>query len=202
MRTCYIIGAGELFDLPSVECDDLVIAADGGYSALIQHGVRCDLLIGDFDSLGDVPCDKEVLRYPVEKDDTDTFLAYRAGVERGYDSFQIYGGTGGLEDHTYANLCLLHYAALRGHTAVLIGEHNISRVIVNGSLSIPYAPGKRVSVFAIGGAAHGVSIRGLKYCVEDATLTPDFPLGVSNHFTDSDGFVQVRDGALLVMVEK
>ncbi|MBQ8372595.1 MAG: thiamine diphosphokinase [Clostridia bacterium] len=202
MKTCYIIGAGEVFDLPTPSDDDLVIAADGGYAVLTRHGVRCDLLIGDFDSLPSVPEGVDILRYPIEKDDTDTFLAYREGVRRGYECFVIYGGTGGLEDHTYANLCLLHYAALHGHRATLIGEHNVSRVIVSSSVTLPYSRGNRVSVFAVGGEARGVSIRGLKYSVEDATLTPDFPLGVSNHFTDSDGFVEVRDGALLVMVEK
>lgn len=192
-----------MFDLPSPMPDDLVIAADGGYTALTQHGVRCDLLIGDFDSLTcRLPSDTETMRFPPEKDDTDTALAYREGAKRGYTDFVVYGGTGGLLDHTYANLCLLHRARLDGNRMTLVGKQNLCRVIVNESLHLPFSVGKRVSVFAAGGVARGVTIKGLKYTVDDATLTPDFPLGVSNEFTDVDGYIDVKDGALLVITER
>lgn len=202
-KTCYIIGAGEIFDLPSPERGDLVIAADGGYTALTQHGVHCDLLLGDFDSLScELPSNTEILRFPPEKDDTDTALAYREGAKRGYTDFVVYGGTGGLLDHTYANLCLLHRARLDGNRMSLVGEQNLCQVIVNESLHLPLRRGKRVSIFAIGGEARGVCIKGLKYTVDNATLTPDFPLGVSNEFTDADGYVEVWDGTLLVITER
>ena len=41
-----------------------------------------------------------------------------------------------------------------------------------------------------------------EYEAEDITLTPDFPLGVSNRFQSMPVTVAVRDGALLVMQEK
>ena len=58
-----------------------------------------------------------------------------------------------------------------------------------------------LSVFAQGGAALGVSIRGLKYPLEDGTLMPDYPLGTSNEFCGEDAQVEVRDGALLLVWE-
>ena len=89
MKVCYIVGAGDLFSLPSPKEGDLVIAADGGYDHLISHGVGCDLLIGDLDSIKSEHGDVELLRFPVRKDETDSYLAYREGVARGYECFEL-----------------------------------------------------------------------------------------------------------------
>lgn len=107
MPTCYIVGAGD-FTLRGFAPvpGDLVLAADGGYRALYSLGYTPDLLLGDFDSLGDLPLppDLPVLRFPARKDDTDTGLALRHGLDRGFRDFALYGCAGGRVDHLLANL--------------------------------------------------------------------------------------------------
>ena len=107
MPTCYIVGAGDFTprDFAPVP-GDLVLAADGGYRALYSLGYTPDLLLGDFDSLGDLrlPPDLPVLRFPARKDDTDTGLALRHGLDRGFRDFALYGCAGGRVDHLLANL--------------------------------------------------------------------------------------------------
>jgi len=201
MATCYIVGAGD-FDFGVVpKKNDLVIAADGGYDSLKRLGITPHLIIGDCDSVKKVPEGIDIIRFPVEKDDTDSFLAYREGVKRGFCDFEIYGGTGGREDHTFANLSLLLYAKRQGHTARLVGKVNTSFVIMNEAVRLKGECGKHFSAFAFGGEARGVTLRGLHYCVENITLTPDFPLAVSNLFTNEAATVSVSDGALLIMTE-
>lgn len=107
MPTCYIVGAGDFTARGFAPGpDDLVLAADGGYRALYSLGYMPDLLLGDFDSLGDVPlpANLPVLRFPVRKDDTDTGLALRYGLEQGFRDFALYGCAGGRVDHLLANL--------------------------------------------------------------------------------------------------
>ena len=88
MSICHIVGAGELYSLPKIETGDLVIAADGGYDSLARQGIRPDVLIGDFDSIKtDLPSDVETKRFPIRKDETDMFIAYREGVSRNYTDF-------------------------------------------------------------------------------------------------------------------
>ena len=102
---CYIVGSrppGEIALARGREA--LVIAADGGLRHLEAQGLTADLIVGDFDSLGRVPEGDNILRHPVEKDDTDMLLAVRTGLDRGYRVFVLYGGLGGRLDHTYANL--------------------------------------------------------------------------------------------------
>ena len=107
MPTCYIVGAGDFTPRGFAPVPgDLVLAADGGYRALYSLGYMPDLLLGDFDSLGDLPLppDLPVLRFPARKDDTDTGLALRHGLDRGYRDFALYGCAGGRVDHLLANL--------------------------------------------------------------------------------------------------
>ena len=57
-----------------------------------------------------------------------------------------------------------------------------------------------LSVFAIGERAEGVTEKGLKYLLEDATLTNDFPVGISNEFIGEKAVLSVKNGTLLVIV--
>lgn len=199
MSVCYIVGAGD-FSGEIKPCEeDLVIAADGGYKALISHGVRCDLLIGDLDSLSSAPSGLEFIRFPKEKDDTDSFLAYKEGVRRGFSEFRLYGCGGGREDHSFANYSLLLHAAENGRHALLCGKGQICFVLTGGEAILSGNTGDYFSVFAFGGEAKGVCINGAKYEAKDVTLTPDFPLGVSNSFKGENAFVSVKEGALLVI---
>ena len=121
---CYIFGAGDfdgLEERPGAE--DYVIAADGGYTACRRAGVEPQLLLGDFDSLAEVPALPHVERVPVEKDDTDMMLAVKRGLERGETLFHLYGGMGGQRtDHTVANFQALLYLADHGARGWLHGR--------------------------------------------------------------------------------
>ena len=93
MPTCYIVGAGDFTPRGFAPVPgDLVLAADGGYRALCSLGYTPDLLLGDFDSLGDLPLppDLPVPRFPARKDDTDTGLALRHGLDRGFRDFALF----------------------------------------------------------------------------------------------------------------
>ena len=179
---------------------DYVIAADGGYRHTQALGITPNCILGDFDSLGFVPEGAEV--FPVEKDDTDAMLAVRKGLEKGCDTFYIYGGMEGQRlDHTIANLQTLLYLEDHGAMGFLFGKRQIATVVKNDTIHIPACNGT-VSVFAMGGEAKGVTIRGLYYNAEDITLTPGFPLGVSNHGIGKEATVTVTEGTLLIIYDR
>ena len=201
MGICYIVGAGAFWGDFAPSEDDLVIAADGGLDTLRSLDIRADLAIGDFDSLGRIPSGIETIRFEVEKDETDMHLAYLEGKRRGYRDFRIYGGVGGRVDHTFANYCLLAYIAEQGDTATLYDREYTTRAIRNNSTRVAEKSKKGVSVFAFGGVAKGVSIKGLYYEANDVTLTPSFPLGASNHKISGEGEISVKDGTLLIFEE-
>ena len=202
MAICYLVGAGDFYGQITKGADDMIIAADGGYDSLVKSGLLPDLLIGDFDSItSEIPKDIRTLRHPKEKDETDMFLAYAEGARLGYTEFVMLGATGGRLDHTYANLSLLLYAKEHGHNITVIDQNGIILCLKNEAISLAGSPGATLSVFAIGGEAHGVSITGAKYEAKGITILPSFPIGVSNEFTDTDARISVEDGALIIIAE-
>lgn len=201
MGICYLIGAGECAKLPDFSPDDLVIAVDGGYDSLISQGKRPDILIGDLDSVKTAPSGIEILKFKVEKDETDMHLAFLEGQKRGFSDFLIFGGTGGRADHSFANYSLLLYAKERGANAKLISFAELVMLIKNESIELSGGTGRRFSVFAFGGDADGVTVTGAKYEAKNVKLTSDFPLGVSNSFLSDKATVEVKNGALLIFTE-
>ena len=202
MSKCYIVGAGDFTKPEAIIDGDLIIAADGGFDHLRAVGIEPHLFVGDMDSLKTaLPDGLEKITFPERKDYTDMHLAFLEGKKRGYSDFEIYGGTGGRGDHTFANISLLLKISEEGCRGKLVTEDEIYTVIKNESLTVIGEAGKYISVFAIGGRAEGVTIKGLDYEVENVTLTPDFPLGVSNKFTEKSSEISVKNGALLIIYQ-
>lgn len=202
MRRCFIFAAGSFYGLRERPGDpgDFVIAADAGYQTCRRAGILPDLLIGDFDSM-EAPADfARVRRLPVEKDDTDTLAAIRAGLEQGCTDFLIYGGTGGKRlDHTLANLQSLLFLRRRGARGFLFDDDFLWTVIENEEIQVLRTVEEGLlSVFCLGDRAEGVREAGVQYPLEDAVLTPEFPIGVSNHILERLARVGVRKGALAV----
>ena len=201
MGRCVIFCAGgfEKLALP-IEKDDYILAADGGFSHLQKLDLAPNGILGDFDSLGYVPESAQV--FPVEKDDTDSMLAVRKGLELGYREFILYGALDGPRlDHTIANLQTLLFLEGQGAKGTLVGLKYLITTVKNGVLKLPKAEAGIVSVFCLGQKAKGVTIRGLQYELENGSLESGFPLGVSNHFVGKEASVAVEDGTLIVMYD-
>lgn len=202
MRKCVIFCAAEFDALEApIREGDLVIAADGGLMHTEALGIRPDVILGDFDSLGYVPEGSRV--FPVRKDDTDLMLALRHGLDAGYREFTVYGAMDGPRpDHTVANLQALVFLEERGAHGQLVGKTYIATALRNGTIRFPAGKEGILSVFCMGADCHGVELAGLSYPMENGTLRAGFPLGVSNHFTGEAARVAVRKGTLVCLWER
>ncbi|MDE7184580.1 MAG: thiamine diphosphokinase [Lachnospiraceae bacterium] len=211
MKKCIIIGAGvcdtELLKKQLVLRDeDLCIAADGGLTYLLQIGITPDIVLGDMDSLNmqGVTGSFQVKKLPIEKDDTDMLAAIKEGLAAGYEQFELYGALGGRLDHTLANIQCLLYLLNRGARGTIVGNDVALMLIKDTKISFAAdfsEKGRRISVFAFGGDADGVSERGLKYLLDAVTIKQEFPIGVSNEFTGEAAEVEVQRGMLLLCIE-
>lgn len=202
MNICYIFGALDtaIADFKPQE-SDLIIAADGGYSTLKKLNIKPDLVVGDFDSLGETPENENIIKYPIKKDDTDTLLAVKIGLEKGYKTFVIYGAIGGRLDHTVATIQTATFVAENGGIAYIYdGTHTVT-AIKNTSIKFKNTAKGYVSVFALSGISKGVSISGLLYELNDVEITPSFPLGVSNEFICKGSEISVKNGVLTIIFE-
>lgn len=200
MNRCFIFGALKVRRLPiKPEAGDYIIAADQGYANVLSLGLDPDLVAGDFDSLGKAPDAENVITLPVRKDLTDVGYAVEKGFAHGCGEFILYGAVGGALDHTFANVAIAHDIARRGAKALLIGEEYSFTVLHESSMSFNARESGRISVFALGGIAEGVTIRGLSYEVEDFDVACTDHIGVSNAFIGQEAEISVQKGDLLVV---
>ncbi len=201
---------GEFIDPESVRelirQDDLIIAVDGGYSHVQQLGLLPTILIGDLDSIdpAEIQTAEEngvkVIRFPVEKDQTDFELALDEVLRLGVSRVLIHAGLGGRLDHTLTNLAVMSSERYLGMALVLI-HGNQAIQFVRQSLTLTGKSGDLVSLIPWQGPVTGVRTVGLDYPLQDETLFPDQSRGVSNLMTGSEALVSIQSGVLLCIYQ-
>lgn len=202
-----VLAAGQIADYARVQpylgTPDLIICADGGIAHAAALGLVPHLLLGDFDSADATAVAQAeasgvpIQRVPVEKDQTDTHLAMEEAVRRGAREILLLGGTGDRLDHTYSNLLLL--TGIRA-TVTVVDARNVVRLLrPGGRLTVTGTPGDYISLLPLTPEARGVVIEGVHWPLENATLRWGESLGVSNRLLETEAFVAVREGYVLVI---
>ncbi len=181
------------------------IGADSGACFLIENGVNPDIAIGDFDSVTDkqriliknnskhfISCD------PIDKDYTDSEMAFRLALDMKPKSILMIGAVGTRFDHSLANIQMLVLAAENNVQASIIDRTNkIS--ICNGRLEVHKQNYPYISLLPLSNQVSGITLSGFQYPLTDATLKIGQSLGVSNVLLDKTGIVQHTTGHLLVI---
>jgi thiamine pyrophosphokinase len=203
MGKCIIVGAGENYGLDfKREAEDYIIAADGGYKYLESAGIIPDMVVGDFDTLKYVPEHPNIVELNPVKDVTDTWQAVTIGFEKGYREFCFYACMGGRIEHTVANIQMLSHIAEIGGRGYLYDDRNVLTVIKDSGIELGKRAEGFVSVLSLSDTSTGVTIKGLKYEIENAELDNRFPLGVSNEFIGKESHISVKKGNLLIIFPK
>ncbi len=203
-----------------VDGADLIVAADGGGGMLLKFGIPegiPTILVGDMDSINEADLvklqylkknggDLEIVREPVEKDSTDTELAFNVALKRGADEIIILGALGGRVDHALANLSLLIRAKSENgkgrkkvRAKIVDERQEIALLDVGVKNRIEGDFGETVSLISLNGDAEGVITNDLKYPLSDAVLVQFSPLGVSNVVSGSDPWVLFKKGLMLLV---
>jgi thiamine pyrophosphokinase len=165
---------------------NFIIAADGGLFSLARAGVTPHLIVGDLDSASRALADRfrgegsEYLPAEAEKNETDSFLAVEAALDRGAGEIVLMGATGGRLDHTMSNMMLLKWTFERG-VRLMIEDETQTIEIGCGDISITGRVGQTVSLLPVDSGAV-VTAAGLYYPLKELLLTNKRPRGVSNLF--------------------
>ncbi|MFC4809528.1 thiamine diphosphokinase [Paenibacillus sp. GCM10023250] len=202
-----IVTGGRLGDwaLPLIEPDDFLIGADAGALFLARRGLRPDIALGDFDSVTAEELalvrrvSAETREYdPVDKDYTDTELAWRLAVAKRPKEIVLVGGLGTRFDHTLANVHLLRFAAREGVPACLADEHNRIR-LVSRSLRIADEGFPYISLLPLTESVTGITLTGFRYPLADAAIEIGQSIGISNKLTGGEGMIAIKEGLLLAI---
>ena len=206
IKRCIIITAlvdCALSEIYKKQEGDYIICADGGIDVAEENDIIPDIVLGDLDSTDCVDKKYKFKRFPKEKDDTDTCLCLKYGLSLGYRDFIIIGGIGGRLDHTYANIQTLSYALAQGADARILSKDSVCRMLGAGKeYIIPNKEGFYISLFSYSEKCEGITIKGTKYCLENASIANSFPLGVSNEFEGDTAFIHIEKGTLLLILSR
>lgn len=187
--------------------DDIIICADGGIRHLNEFKVSADYFLGDFDS-----CDfekeskskyiknAEIIRFKCEKDETDTEIALNLAIEKNCDEIVMIGAIGTRFDHTLSNVFLLKKALLNGIDAQIIDEHNKIR-LTDKPISLEYEKNAYLSLIALE-KTEGLTLKNLKYPLDNYTLETGTSRGISNEFTEKNAEISFKKGLLVVMITR
>ncbi|MBR9978476.1 MAG: thiamine diphosphokinase [Bacteroidetes bacterium] len=182
---------------------DFIVCADGGANAAHAHGLRPDVIIGDFDSITN-ETRGHYLRAGVSfihqagQNDTDFEKALLLLREKGMRTVAICGVTGKLLDHTLGNFSiLLRY--VQDFRLVLFDMHY--RVdVITGQGSFPSMQGSRVSIVPLS-SARGVQSSGLRYPLNGEQLAFGIAEGTCNEALGETFTISSESGVLLVFRE-
>jgi len=184
--------------------DSLIIVCDGGVRHLQKIGIKPDVIIGDMDSIEPAQLTSysaqsvQIIKYPANKNFTDTELALNYALNLKPTAIYIWGALGGRLDHSLANVLLLRKGQKAGIKTYLIDEY-CEAFILDQEAAFSSAEGQTVSVIALTPQVEGLSLSGFVYPLKDAVLTMGESLGVSNIINEAHAKISVRVGNLLVI---
>ena len=188
---------------------DSIVCADSGLEAARLLNQDVDFFMGDFDSVSDdtlkefMKSKAEYIRYPEEKDETDTELVINWVVENGATEIIILGATGGRLDHLLANINLLMIPLKKGVPAYIIDSNNKLCLIEKRHVFFrDKAFGKYVSFQPLTERVSNIYMTGFKYILEGEELCIGTSRAVSNEFDEKFSKAEISfDSGVLIAVE-
>ena len=206
-KKAFIYTGGTVFDeyvTEKPEAGDLIIAADAGYLTAKRMGITPNILLGDFDTLGEenIPDGVECLRVPAEKNDTDTQLAVSVATERGAEEITIIGGLSGRIDHTLSTLAILEDLWERKENriyATLTDGKNRVRFIRNSGTILPRSQYRYFSLIAADETVKGITLEGCKYPLKNGRISRRHQWAVSNEIVGNCALVEIKRGGAWII---
>jgi len=196
-----IISGGAITDYDFIKSQivpgDTIICADSGYNHAVKMNLPISAVVGDFDSIGQVPQNIECIQHPTRKDQTDTEIAIDYARERGFKDFLLLATTGNRLDHTLTNILMLKYFLNRNENATIIDEHN-KIMITDSHINIHEPKGSIISLLPLT-TCTGVTTTNLEYPLHNAEMQTGTGLGISNITTSENAAVTIKSGLMLII---
>lgn len=203
-----ILVNGDIFSTERIkkECSsaDIIIAADGGANIAYREGLFPKYIIGDLDSVDEKVLNhfrdlgSDVDKYPREKDYVDTELCLDKAIELGADEIVYVGGIGNRIDHSIGNIHLLYKTIKKGVKSHIISE-TADVYICENFIEVYGNIGDTLSILPLFKPIKGITLKGLKYPLNNASFEFGDVFGTCNEFKCEKASIEISEGCLLVI---
>ena len=187
---------------------DIIIAVDKGLETIDYLKLQPQYVLGDFDSVNTKILEKykkqniKIIKLNPEKDLTDTHSAIDLALKLKSTEITIPGAIGTRLDHTMANIHILKQALDKNIKAKIVNEKNEIELINKEIIIKKDDNYKYVSIIPLTTNVTGITIEGMKYIINDYTLSIGDSLGVSNEQIDKESKISIKTGILVVIKSK
>lgn len=185
-----------------LEWSPFVMVLDGAIHRVMKLGIKVDALLGDFDrglDLEEIKSNQhpiDIIHTP-DQDKTDLEKAFDFLIANGHTAANVVWATGRRADHAITNVTnLVRYKA---QLKVVMFDDYSKIFPLNQRFEKWYAKGTSISLIPVG-KVEGITTSGLKYNLDNETLTLGYRSGNSNEAA-TDGFVKInfQSGDMLLM---
>ena len=209
---------------------ETIIAVDKGLETALKLNIHTHHIIGDFDSLGTEfrdhigdgvatnqkghasenktvskcpgPFDTQIHKLNPEKDFTDTHMALKLALELGSTDITIIGWSGTRMDHILGNIQIMKEALEQNVKCRLINETNEIELINKKTIIEADNKYKYLSLIPLTTNAKGITLKGLKYPLQDAEISIGETIGISNEITEKTASIDIKEGILILIKSK
>lgn len=186
----------------------LIISADGAVKNCLKLKILPDIIIGDMDSIN--LNDKKILKdlnhkinyikFPHDKNESDTQLALDYALENDIKNVILTGALGKRIDHTVGNIFNIASEKFKNLDIKIIDE-NFEISVLRQSGEIKGTKGSIISIFSLSPYTYFINTEGLKYKLKEEKLFFSPVRGLSNIFEDDKAVINIKEGCLLLMKE-
>lgn len=193
--------------IPDLSDYDLIACTDGAFHYLKRLKFpldKLDFISGDFDSH---KIEEEIIQQAqnhqfeiIETPDqnkTDFHKALEIIIEKGFDNIDVFGGSGGEQDHFLGNLSVAF--AFKDKLNLRFFDENSSYYFIPKKFTISDVKGKMISLLPFP-FAKNITTKGLKWPLYKEDLILGERIGTRNIAENKDVIIKYKQGDLLIFV--
>ena len=193
--------------IPNLSGYDLIACTDGAFHYLKQHKFplnQLDFISGDFDSH---KIEEEIIHQAqnhqfeiIETPDqnkTDFHKALEIIIEKGFENIDVFGGSGGEQDHFLGNLSVAF--AFKDKANLRFFDKHSSYYFIPKKFTISDVKGKMISLMPFP-IAKNIETKGLKWPLYKEDLILGERIGTRNIAENKDVTIKYNQGDLLIFV--
>lgn len=180
----------------------LIACTDGAFHYLKQLGFpldKLDFISGDFDSHSgsdeSVYQDKFILT--LDQDKTDFHKALEIIIERGFTKIDVFGGSGGEQDHFLGNLTVAY--AFKDQIDLKFYDEFSEYYFVPKKFKLKGAKNKMISLYPFP-SVDKITTTGLNWPLDQGSLNITSRIGTRNFAVEDEVSIQYESGDLLFFV--
>lgn len=190
--------------LPNVKEYTFIACTDGAFHYLKQLGFpleKLDFISGDFDSHSgaDENVYEDKFIYTPDQNKTDFHKALDIILEKGYQNIDVFGGSGGEQDHFLGNLTVAY--SFKENLNLKFYDEFSEYFFVPKSVVLKNVKDKLISLYPFP-TAENITTKGLNWSLNNENLSVTARIGTRNFAIEDEVSIQYEKGDLLVFIGK